>query len=984
VTRVAVARTKYAVGFPSDKGVPFAYQVLELHEALQRRYTSDAHLVTYVADGLARQQRVNKPGLLAYPHTLRIECFFADVDNPGHALWTDDTLAEARASDPYHEALATAGLYYTSGGRRIVQPLEKPILVGEAEPYIKAWLTSLERASLAVDHNCRDWTRHFRLPYVRREGLKHTQIPDCLDLSRMRPVVPPEPTENAELAAIPTSRNRRPRDVHVGAWTSELPDVWRSTAETLAVAVRQVQGEWHTLFMALAGALLSRGMPPEHLPALCHAVSQLTGNDDRTDDRVTCAKTTVERWRAGLPVAGHRSLAASWPDVAAAVTHVMARGEDRRRREALATLAAPAVPSPDLQAVTHALEEAIRHASDGLTLIQASCGLGKTRAAEKVAAERAAKTHANPNAKGDRAPFNSKTAISVDKHALAQQIVTHLHVLNTPARRHFGPLSLKAVDGKPVCKFADVAEHLVVGGQAMQWLLCDGQGRSPCEHASTCKAREGAEGPKDARVDVGPHALMGQLDSAAGTTGLLVLDEPPSLLDTHTFSMEDLDQASRHLHAFESDYVDALRPALEALLVWARTESDLEPTSPRQVVKHFARTVPEETLAKAQRAALLPGNADALMCAQHTPISPNGPPVPPITQPNLARVRKEPRWAAQVGGASRVLHTLRHVLDETVRSAARIEERGGRRVVHITHANESFHTALQREGSIVVLDANADIHAPVFETIAGHQVPLLRFEAPDGAEIERSLCILPHATRTAWLSQGKLKVTETLVRAVRTAIAWANETPGNGVLAIIAIRVIELALRASWAPDDAEAHKAWAEAGQDEATLALVRAKLGPVLATWKGTILFGHYGALRGLDMMAEADNLVTIGDPWNNIDQARHETAFLGLPDWNKRLDALCQAELEQAHGRLRTIHRTRKGRALHIGKMRPGGSLWSGAIKVAAPERPALDSGELLPLLKRLGSIQAVAEHLGVGRGVVARALEKPPGAWERFRR
>jgi len=694
-------------------------------------------------------------------------------------------------------------------------------------------------------------------------------------------------------------------------------------ARTLAAAVREVQTAWHPLFIALAGALLGRQVPAEHVPALCHAVSRLTGNDDRPEDRVTGAKSTIQRWQANLPIAGYRRLAEAWPAVAAALDRAMAKGDEKRARDEVAALAPVVEPPRSVAEVTLALEDAIRNAGTGLTLIQAGCGLGKTRAAERVAAERAAKTHVDPNAKGDRAPFNSKTALAVDKHALAEQVVEHLVQLRTPARRHFGPLALLDVDGKPVCKLADVAEPLVAGGQRMRWLLCEGQGNTPCQFADGCAAKDGAEGAKDARVDVGPHALMGQLDKAAGSTGLLVLDEPPSLLETYSFTMQDLDAIELNLRAFDGDYVTALRPALNAVLHWARTcGPDEKPSSVEDLVNRFAGSDP--ALAAAQRTVFLPSNVDPLVCAQKAPMPPNSPRVPPITPAHLAQARRSPAVAGNIGRASRFLQIVFHGV--SARVATRVETYGGRRVLHLTQVNEQFHQALQRNGAVVVLDANADIHAPAFSEIA--QPHLLRFDAPDGAPIERTMHWLPHATRTAWLKDGKLRLAPTLVQALKVAVRWANERSLGGTLALVTMYVVELALRLARDPNDTEARAAWTESGQDAATLTLVQERLGPILQEWKGELLFGHYGALRGLDHMAQADCLVTLGDPWINMSQAEHEAVFLELDNWEQRYKALCRAELEQAHGRLRTVHRTREGRALHVGKELPSGSGWVSA--------------------------------------------------------
>ncbi|MCC7536615.1 MAG: hypothetical protein IT379_10400 [Deltaproteobacteria bacterium] len=311
--------------------------------------------------------------------------------------------------------------------------------------------------------------------------------------------------------------------------------------------------------------------------------------------------------------------------------------------------------------------------------------------------------------------------------------------------------------------------------------------------------------------------------------------------------------------------------------------------------------------------------------------------------------------------------------------AVRLEPRGARRILHLTRVREDFVAALRREGSVVVLDANVDVWAPVYAKVVGYERPIQRFHARDGAPIERTLHRLGAATRTAWLHEGRLRVAPTLKTAVRAAIDWALERPGNEVLAVIAIHVVELALRAALAPDDDGLDAEWARAGQLPETLDRVRLELGPLLRAWPGRFLFGHYGALRGLDAMADADNLATLGDPWVNIEQVRHECAYLGLEDWEARLEAMCRAELEQAHGRLRTVHRTRPGRALHVGAVVPGGTGWASGVVVRRsdggrpPRPPVVGVADLLPrALDRLGSVSALARELGCDRRTLRRYL------------
>jgi hypothetical protein len=972
VTRVAVAPKKYAPGFEEgQEWAPTVYVVRELREALEHVYFTDAHLVTYLVEGLEKQPRVNKAGLALYGKRLTVECFFCDVDNPGHAPWTEAWFEAARAQDRTLPTLATAGVYYTRGGRRIVQPLAEPLEIDVVEAHMHQWMAALERDGLAVDWDCKDWTRHYRVPNAHRDADRRSR---CIDLARMRPIaLPPLPPPSPEPAPTTRRTRRRGAGTPLGPWTNTLPEPWRPIAETIAPAVAQVQTEWHSLFLALAGALVSRRVPPEHVPALCHAISVLTGRDDRTDDRVASARTTVERHRAGLRTRGYATLRDEWPNVADALDVALARGSERRLRDAVA--APTGVPAAPLAAVTTDLEEAIRRPRDGLTLIQAGCGLGKTRAAEKIAAERAAKPYATSYASGARAPPQSKTSISVDKHALVRQIVRHLDVLGAPAGWHHGPLAKLDDDGKPVCKLADVATPLVAGGQPMQWVLCRGRDVQRCEHYDSCTAKDGYEGPDNPRVHVGPHALLGALDGAAGTTGLLVVDEPPPLLETLSFTPADFASAFAMLDAFDGAYAAAMRPALEAVGAWLASGPVAAPaTTIEGVVATYASVVDAAVLAQAGRSSGCPG-ADAVACARAAPLPDDGPPAPPLRWPHLAVAKKNASHAKRIGEASRLLGAIHHALTSKAPVAARLEARGRRRLMHLTRVREHFSEALRREGSVVVLDANVELWAPVYEKVVGYAPPVLRFAAQDGAPVERTLHRLAAATRTAWLSDGKLRIAPSLRTAIRTAIAWANERPGNGLLALIAMHVVELAVRGAHAPDDRSIDEAWLRAGQDPATLERAREELGPLLREWRGELLLGHYGALRGLDAMADADNLVTLGDPWPNLDQVRHECAYLGLGDWEPRLEAMCRAELEQAHGRLRTVHRTRPARALHVGTVLPAGPGWGdGAVVVrrSEPGRPraagAMEPAEFVDALERAGGIKPLAKLLGVARNTV----------------
>ena len=202
MTLVAVAANKFTPGCspdndwrdptPRKKRARADLVPTPLETALRASYSTDAHLVTYVVsspDGapLERQPRVRKEALdwlLAQHYRVDCDVLFCDLDNPSHAEWTPASLATAER-DLALPVLSTCGIYYTTHGRRIVQPLDEPVSVTESERYLSAWLLELQSAGLAVDWRCRDWTRMFRLPNVRRGH--HDYRSPVLDLGRMVP-----------------------------------------------------------------------------------------------------------------------------------------------------------------------------------------------------------------------------------------------------------------------------------------------------------------------------------------------------------------------------------------------------------------------------------------------------------------------------------------------------------------------------------------------------------------------------------------------------------------------------------------------------------------------------------------------------------------------------------------------------------------------------------------------------------------------------
>ena len=952
VARVAVAKGKRAFGVGGAGAVDWrAYEVLEVRDALTRTYATDAHLVTYVLPGAARQPRINKAGLPIVEPKPVVEVFFCDVDNEHHAPWTPQLMEAALAEEESLPLLATAGVYYTAHGRRIVQPLAEPLPVENAEPYLRRWFRELEAAGLAVDWHCRDWTRHFRLPNVRRGGDDYRS--PRIALERMR-AIDPAPFAPPLLAVLePSTGASTPAAAPVPAldWTREIPRSWVPKVERLAAAVRSVDEAWHPLFLDLAGALLASGVPAEHVPVVCRSVSIATGLDSRTDDREAAAKSTVQRKLAGLRVTGLAAMRRRYPAVAQALEDVTARGA---RARALA-YRHEAMDVPPVAESVRALERAIRTASEGVTLLSAECGLGKTQAAIRVAVERAA--------------AGLRTAMSVDKNALARQIAADVHRAGAKVLRLFGPLSVTREDGTPECRFHETARMLTDAGQSVHHALCEGSGSRRCEHWDECRARNGREGDEDALITIGPHALLTQLKQSAGDEGLLVIDEPPSVHESIRLPLCEIRRAIGSLHLLAGHYAAALEPALLAVGSWTALTGQ-----PGAAVG--VEEVAGERLSELRSRAATSGVAA-------------GSTLVPIQPGLLFSSRNSAQLASRIAAVSRTCGPIHRALTGRLKVSARLLEGpaaqpDGGRVVVLSGVREELESALTRPGPTVLLDANAEIHTPVLPAVVGRETPIHRFRALDGAPIQRVLLKTRAVNRARWWRAAHEGLDGATRAAILQAFRWAAEGAGATTLGIVTFLPVEMAFRLVFATErvlDAEALRG---TGFTRRAVEDLASSLRSSVQAWRGPVCLGHYGAMRGLDSMSDVDCLITFGDPWPNLDAVRHDVEFFGIAvPWQERAEALCRAELEQAHGRLRVVHRQRPGRAMHVGALLPGGSGWeTGTVEIRTPavdrarEPTAMAVDELRRIVDGLGGIRATARRVGCSHPTIAKYLAGRP--------
>lgn len=947
------------------RGITAALEVQDLGNALTTRWNEDAHMVCYVVrDGLrrplTRQPRVNKGGaawVREQGFELAAEVFVADVDNPQHGPWTPELRAKFDDARLRHRMLSTAGIYVTAHGWRIVQPLVRAMPVEAFESALRAWLIELCASGIETDLGCADWTRLFRLPLVRRDGRPQNGE---LFLERMRPIEPPA-TTSARSGRAASGKPRRPDGVRVVA---ELPAAWVDKVAPIAAAVAATPGSRHAISLALAGTLLGRRAPPEYVPAIVEACALAWGSTT-VDTKRKNAENTVDKWARGSAVAGAAWLKENAPAVLEAVD--------------AATCVAPApvaneTPSnvEPLDVALERLRGVLRSAPSGVTLVKAQCGLGKTVAAMQVAAERSKVAHRTA---GDhvRAPLHSKTAIVVPTTLLAQQVARDIAAAGVDVVRYFGVLSVLGADGRPVCQYHEAGRALAAGGQSIPWELCEGRGKERCDRADTCPAYGGREGPEASRVAVGCHAMLSELEGWCGKTGLLVIDEPPEALETEILRVDEIQKAIGQLSRFEPRYAAAMAPALDLVAAWLPGALDYVgplATAPGT----FSRPDLEDVAFEAT-------GAQGWIEAARSAFEPDhkGSRAPALKRNEFVVSRKNPHLAKILGEASRVVGAIWRALNVDG-AVVRVEGRGvdadgkPKPALVVVWPNPQLTSALLRDGATILLDAAADLHAPVVKKIVGYVPPLHTFAAADGAPIERTLALDTGATRAGWLPRGQLDA-ERGAAAIRRVVDWALEAPCPGGLGIITFLPMELALRAARGED---VTAAWTKSGHQLGVLDEARRVIVPELSRLGGLRLeLGHYGAMRGLDGWKELDALVTLGDPWPNIGDVQHEVDYLGLGvGWQERVEAKCRAELEQAQGRLRTVHRSRPGRQLHVGHVVPGGwPTWATRAKRRASEgRPAnaatVTSTELGDLVALAGGPSEAARRLGIGRRSLAR--------------
>src|SRR5690606_28235367 len=133
--------------------------------------------------------------------------------------------------------------------------------------------------------------------------------------------------------------------------------------------------------------------------------------------------------------------------------------------------------------------------------------------------------------------------------------------------------------------------------------------------------------------------------------------EPPDLLEKTCITLDELDLAEGTLSAFDRDYTDAMRPALQAVRAWLEVPPDHHGSMlVKDAVRAFSGAMDPVCLDRAQMAAETDG--DAVECAANAPLLDERSKAPPLRQVEIMRLRLSVDRARRIGTASGVLASI--------------------------------------------------------------------------------------------------------------------------------------------------------------------------------------------------------------------------------------------------------------------------------------------------------------------------------------
>lgn len=229
-TYINVHKHARVLSYPLHPEAPRAC-VCPLHTAMHEEWPTDAHFTQYHAMGW----RMHSSWVDG--DRVRMALFVVDVDGPDHRRTPEwDLDQESRVTGLFARA-GMGYMYFTRGGYRMVWGEDFTIASAADAARWSAQYESrcawIEKTSgIHVDPSCKDWTRLFRLPLVRRktgEPIERYPTIGSIDhIEQWRVVVPDTSAAGRERKVRRAAERRAGRAATSSASTSEMIEAFRA------------------------------------------------------------------------------------------------------------------------------------------------------------------------------------------------------------------------------------------------------------------------------------------------------------------------------------------------------------------------------------------------------------------------------------------------------------------------------------------------------------------------------------------------------------------------------------------------------------------------------------------------------------------------------------------------------------------------------------------------------------------------------------
>lgn len=178
---LVVLRDRYCKGMKSLNDTDDIYAgdcSLNIMEAMDKKWKTDAHFVTYHIPGEEKIPRLNKSVLSQVRDMggdIMTQYIVLDFDNPSHAKWNMEffeqwiNILESRDGTFLSDWFCH---YTTRSGSRLIYVLDKPLPVDESEHFSRLMVRQWTQYTNMIDEATSDWTRLFRLPQVLRDDMR--------------------------------------------------------------------------------------------------------------------------------------------------------------------------------------------------------------------------------------------------------------------------------------------------------------------------------------------------------------------------------------------------------------------------------------------------------------------------------------------------------------------------------------------------------------------------------------------------------------------------------------------------------------------------------------------------------------------------------------------------------------------------------------------------------------------------------------------